>query len=114
MAILPHCVPANVQKELDYWVDDGKISTWDGMRRAFRKEEVDNLLYNAQRRFKAVVPRMLAGHIRVADWHEFRRAYRRLRRYAEDRSEELEAARMYDMLPYKWGDKIEAEEQNTD
>ena len=47
----------------------------------------------------------------MADWREFRREYRHLRRYVEDWTEESEAARVYDMLPYKWQEKIQVEEQ---
>ena len=101
LAMLPHCVPSILKKELDDWVEDGRVSTWDEMWRAFRKEEVADLPHHAQRRFKAVRLRTQGGHIQVADWREFRREYRHLRRYVEDWTEESEAARVYDMLPYK-------------
>ena len=34
-----------------------------------------------------------------------------MRRYVEDWTEESEAARVYDMLPYNWQEKVQAEEQ---
>ena len=111
LSMLHHCVPANVNKELNNWVEDGRISTWDEIWRAFRKEEVADLPHHAQRRFKAVSLRTLRGHIRVADWWDFRREYRHLRGYVEDWKEESEAARVYNMLPYKWQEKIQAEKQ---
>ena len=40
--------------------------------------------------------------MQVADWRDFRREYHHLRRYVEDRTEKSEAARIYNMLPYKW------------
>ena len=113
LSMLPHCVPANVKRELDDWVEDSKISTWDEMWRAFRKEEVADLPHHAQRRFKAVLLRTSGGHIRLADWWDFRREYRHLRRHVEDWTEELEAARVYDMLPYKSQEKVQAEEQKS-
>ena len=111
LSMLPHCVPASVKKELDDWVEDGKISTCDEMWRAFRKEEVADLPHHAQRRFKAVLLRTLGGHIWVADWRDFRREYRHRRRYVEDSTEESEAALVYDMLPYKRQQKVQAKEQ---
>ena len=59
--MLPHCVPANVKKELDVWVEDGEISTWDEMWRAFRKEEVAALPHHAQRRIAEDVGRRHPG-----------------------------------------------------
>ena len=109
--MLPNCVSANVKKELDDWVEDGKISTWDEMWCAFRKEEVADLRHHAQRRFKAMSLRTSGGHIRVADCLNFRREYRHLRRYVEYWTDEPESTRMYDMLQYKWQEKVQAEEQ---
>ena len=51
LSMLLHCAPANVKKELDDWVEDGKISTCDEMWRVFRKEEVADLPHHAHRRF---------------------------------------------------------------
>ena len=82
------------------------------MWRAFRKEEVANLPHHAQRQFKAVSLRTSGGHIWMTDWRYFRREYRHLRRYVEDSTEGLEAAQVYDMLPYKWQEKVQSEEQN--
>ena len=47
LSMLPHCVPASVNKQLDDWVQDRKISTWDGMLRAFCKAEVAHFLHHA-------------------------------------------------------------------
>ena len=113
LSMLPHCVPANVKKELDDWVEDNKISAWDEMWGAFRKEQVAGLPHHAQRRFKAVSLKTSRGHIRAADWREFRQEYHHLRRYVEDRRDESETARMYDMLPYKWQEKVHAEEKKS-
>ena len=107
----PHCVPANVIKKLADGVEDGKISTWDEMWRVFRKKEVADVPHHTPRRCKAVSLRTSGGHIRVADLRDFRREYRHLRRYVEDWTEESKAARVYDMLPYNWQEKVEAEEQ---
>ena len=84
---------------------------WHEMWRALRKEEVADLPHHAQHRFEDVSLGTSEGHIRVADWQDFRREYRHLRRYVEDWMEESEAARVYDMLPYKWQEKVQAEEQ---
>ena len=54
LAMLPHCVLANVQKELDNQMEDSKISTCNGMWRAFHKEEVADLWHHAKHRFKGV------------------------------------------------------------
>ena len=97
--VLPHCVPANVEKELNDWLEDGRSRAWDEMWRDFRKEEVPDLQHHAQRRFKAVSLRTSGGHIWVADWQDFSREYCHLTRYVEDWTEESEAARVYDMLP---------------
>ena len=70
---MPHCVAANVKREPDDWVEDGKISTWEKMWCAFRKEEVADLPHHAQRQFKAVSLRTSRGHIRLADRRDFRR-----------------------------------------
>ena len=94
LSMLPHRVPANVKKELDDWVEDGELSTWDEMWRAFRKEEVACLPHHAQRGFKAVSLRAFGGHIWSADWWDFRREYRHLMRYVKDWTEESEAARV--------------------
>ena len=91
--LLPDCVPANVKKKLDGWMEDGKISTWDKMWRTFRKEEVAVPPHHAQRCFKALSLCTLGGHLRVADWRDFRRVYRHPRRYVEHWTEESEAAR---------------------
>ena len=113
LSMLPHCVPANVKRELDDWVKYGKISTWEEMWRAFRKEEVTDLLHHALRRLKAVLLRTSGGHIQLADWQDFRQEYRHLRRYVEDWAEESDAAHFFDMLTYKWQEKIQAEERKT-
>ena len=47
----------------------------------------------------------------MADWRDFCREYRQVRPYVEDWTEESEAARLYNMLPYKWQEKVQAEEQ---
>ena len=109
--VLPHCVPANVKKELNDWLEDGKFPTWEKMWRAFRKEEVADLPHQAKRRFKAVSLRTSGRHIWVADWQDFSRENRHFTRYVEDWTEVLGAARMCDMLPYKWQEKVQAEEQ---
>ena len=109
--MLPHCVPTNVKKELDDWLEDGTISTWDEMWRAFRKKEVADLPHHARRRFKAVSLSTSGGHIRMADGRDFRWEYRHLRRYVEDWTEKSEAARVYDMLPHKWRRKVQTKEQ---
>ena len=99
-----------MKKGLDNWVEDSKISTWDEMCRAFRKEEVADLPHHARRRFNAVSLRTSGGHIRVADCREFRREYCHLRRYVKDWTEESEAASVYNMPPCKSHEKIQAEE----
>ena len=43
LSMLLHCVSSNVKKELDDWVGDDKISTWEDMWCTFRKEEVVDL-----------------------------------------------------------------------
>ena len=111
LSMLPHCVPHNVKKELHDWGEDGKISTWDEMWRAFRKEEVADRPHHAQHRFKAMSLRTSGGHIGMTDWRDFRREYLHLRRYVEDWTEESEAARVYDMLRYTLEEKVQAEEQ---
>ena len=65
-----------------------KISSWDEMTCAFRKEEVADPPDHAQRWFKAVLLRASGGHMRVPDWREFRREYRHLRQYVEVRGVE--------------------------
>ena len=70
LSMLPRCVPANPKTELDDLVEDGKISTWNEMLRASRKEEVTDLPHHAQRRFKAVLLRTPRGHTRVAHWQD--------------------------------------------
>ena len=47
----------------------------------------------------------------MADWRDFRWKNRHLRLYVEDRTEEWDAARVYDVLPYKWQEEMQAEEQ---
>ena len=49
-----HCVPANAKKELDDWLEDGKKSICNEIRRAGRKEEVAVPPHHAQRQFRAV------------------------------------------------------------
>ena len=78
-SMLPHCVPGNVKIELDDFLEDGEISNWDDMWRTLQKEEVANLPHHAQRRLKAVSLRTSGGHIRLADWRDFRREHRHLR-----------------------------------
>ena len=106
LSMLPQCVSANVKNDLDDGVEDGKISTSDQHWRAFRKEKVADLRHHAQRRFKAVLLRTLEGHIPMADWRDFRRQSRHLKRYVEDWTEESKAALVYDMLPYKLGGRV--------
>ena len=36
--MLPHCVPANLKKELDNWVEDGGLSNLNEMWCTFYKE----------------------------------------------------------------------------
>ena len=72
LPILPHCVAAKVKKELDDWVEDGEISNWEEMWSALCKEEVADAPHHAQRQFKAVSLTISGGHIRVADWPDFR------------------------------------------
>ena len=45
----------------------------------------------------------------MLDGREFGREYCHLRRCVEPWTEEWEAARFWDMLPYKWQEKIQAE-----
>ena len=78
----------------------------------YRKEGVADLPHHDERRFKAFSLGTLGGHIRVADWTDFRCEHPHLRRYVEDWTEKLEAARAYGMLPYKRQGKVHAEEQN--
>ena len=42
----------------------------------------------------------------MADWQDFHREYRHLKRFVEDLTEDSEAAQVYDMLPYKWQEKV--------
>ena len=106
LSMLPHCVRADVKKELDDWVEDCKISTSDEMWRAFSKEKVADLLHHAQRCFKAVSLRTLGGHIRMADWRDFGQEYRHLGQYVKDWTEESGPAQVYNMLPYKLQEKV--------
>ena len=92
LSMLPHCLPAHLKKEFDACVEDSKMSTWDEVWRAFRKEDVAHLPHHVQRQFKAVSLRTLSGHIRVADWRDFCREYPYLREYVEDRREDSEEA----------------------
>ena len=113
LSMLPNCVPTSVNKQLDNWVGEAKISTWDLMWRAFCKAQVTHLPHHAQHWFKAVSLKTSGAHICAAGWPDFCRQYRHLSRYIEDWTEDLEAARMYDMVQYKWQEKVQAEGQKS-
>ena len=72
LSMLAHCVPANVKKKLEDCLEDGKISTWDEMWRALRREEVADLPHHVQHRFKIMSLRTSGGHIWVADWSKLK------------------------------------------
>ena len=63
----PDCLLANVQKELNYRLEDEKSSTSDEILRAFCNEEVPDLWCHAERWLKAVSLRTSGGNIQTAD-----------------------------------------------
>ena len=100
-----------MKKEIDDWLEEGKISTCDEMWRAFRKEEVSNLPRHAQRRVKAVLLRTSRGHIRYGRLAGLPPGVPPPEEVCRGLDEESQAARVYDMLPYRCEEQVRAEEQ---
>ena len=70
-AMLLQSAVVKAKKELDDYAEDGAISTWSEMWRAFCKGELTYLLHHGKCRFEALTLKSSGDHFEAAGWRVF-------------------------------------------